>query len=74
MGFKGKLSKYFFFKWDYIFFSQNSQKKNVKNATIVYVPFCAKHWRHFCAIPHVIICHLINKGAMDSSFFWGHPV
>jgi hypothetical protein len=20
--------------------------------------FCAKHWRHICAIPHVIICYL----------------
>jgi hypothetical protein len=37
---------------------QKFTKKNVKNATIVYVPFCAKHWRHICAIPHVIICHL----------------
>jgi hypothetical protein len=23
-----------------------------------YVPFCAKHWRHICAIPHVTICDL----------------
>jgi hypothetical protein len=73
---ESKLSKYFFFKWDYIFFFSNSDrdfysknnnvsqvyteipkiyKKNVKNATIVYVPFCAKHWRHISAIPHVII-------------------
>jgi hypothetical protein len=33
-------------------------KKNQKNAIIVYDPFCAKHWRHICAIPHVIIYHL----------------
>jgi hypothetical protein len=26
MGFKGKLSKYFFFKWDYIFFLINSDR------------------------------------------------
>jgi hypothetical protein len=37
---------------------QKFTKKNVKNATIVYVPFCAKHWGHICAIPHIIICHL----------------
>jgi hypothetical protein len=37
---------------------QKFTKKIVKNATIVYIPFCAKHWRHICAIPHVIICHL----------------
>jgi hypothetical protein len=30
---------------------QKFTKKNVKNAIIVYVPFCAKHWRHICAIP-----------------------
>jgi hypothetical protein len=26
-------------------------KKKVKNATIVYTPFCANHWPHICAIP-----------------------
>jgi hypothetical protein len=34
------------------------QKKIVKNATIVYTPFCANQWPHICAIPYVIICHL----------------
>jgi hypothetical protein len=27
------------------------QKKIVKNATIVYTPFCANHWPHISAIP-----------------------
>jgi GT2 family glycosyltransferase len=37
---------------------QKFTKKNVKKTLHVYVPFCAKHWRHICAIPDVIICHL----------------
>jgi hypothetical protein len=38
---------------------QKFTKKNVKTLlSTVYVPFCAKHWGHICAIPHIIICHL----------------
>jgi hypothetical protein len=37
---------------------QKYKKKKVKNATIVYTPFCANHWPHICAIPYVIVCHL----------------
>jgi hypothetical protein len=79
MGFKTKLSKYFFSNGityfflvilieifilkttmyhKYTFNYQKFTKKNLKNATIVYVPFCAKHWRHICATLHFIICHL----------------
>jgi hypothetical protein len=48
---------------------QKFHQKNVKNATIVYVPFCAKHWRHICAIPHVIICHLFFQLHSDRDFY-----
>jgi hypothetical protein len=24
----------------------------------LYIPFCANHWPHICAVPYVIICHL----------------
>jgi hypothetical protein len=79
MGFKDKMSKYFFSNGITYFFVvilielfilkttvchkytlkyQKFTKKNAKNATTVYVPFCAKHWRHICAIQNVIICHL----------------
>jgi hypothetical protein len=81
MDFKGKLSKYFFFKWDYmyIFFlvilieifilkttMYHKYTLKYQKFTIFFLKryyhlcsmFRAKHWRHICAIPHVIICHL----------------
>jgi hypothetical protein len=58
----------FFYNSNRDFYSENNnvsqvytyilqiQKKNVKNATMVYTPFCANHWPHIC--PYVIFCYL----------------
>jgi hypothetical protein len=71
MCFKGKLSKYFFSNGiTYIFLIILIEIFILKTTmyhkyTLKYHTFTKKnvkkrywHWRHICAIPHVIICHL----------------